>query len=516
MRRLAGIWIIAFSVTVILLTAAPARVQAIGIGAVENVVRRILEALNITSGGVYSGLAGHDGTAITFNASVAAPQITFPSGVAGQINGGTGQTLTINAGTILTLAAGGTTFLSYNFGAGVTDAAKVIRFGNNLGIWYGSGNGRVTFDGTDWIFNNAAASRTVFQSNGADQFEISSVGVVVSGSLTFADGAGAVPHGKGPSDQPFAHQPGSGQLLVLRDEGGTDQLTVNVDGTLDFRGIAGVSTQGGTSLRDTTIATAALTLGASQVRGQGYGNEGSTSTTIVTLPAAVVGERAQFAATDGSDKLRIQCAGTDTITVNGATSSAGGYAEADIPGVDSIVSLCVYVAGEWTACHVSGPWAIYNGSAAIPATSLHAEYYITTANGGTTGAITGGTPVEVAGTATAGDTRGFTITTSSGGRATYEGAAPKSFMVTVSFACTTNASNHVVKLYVAKSGVVEAASEMSRKIGTGSDQGSWTTTEVLTLTTGQYIEVFVDSVGSSTDTVTVENLTVAIVGVSNH
>ena len=139
----------------------------------------------------------------------------------------------------------------------------------------------------------------------------------------------------------------------------------------------------------------------------------------------------------------------------------------------------------------------------------YAFYYITQGNAAASAAITAGTPVEVGGTATAGPVNDFTIATASGGRATYNGPGG-TFHISVGMSMTSTKSNENMLFYVAIDGTEDAASEALRKLGTGADLGRGATGCITALTTGQYVEVFVDLAASSSDTVTANTLQVRI------
>ena len=242
-------------------------------------------------------------------------------------------------------------------------------------------------------------------------------------------------------------------------------------------------------------------------------NEGVAAQNYHTLPTASAGLQYTFVVQDANG-IRITASTGDTIALNDSVSSAAGYIEST--DISASVTLLAINATEWIAVSVRGDWSVYDGAVSNPATSLYCDYYITNANKAVSPAITAGVPAKVGGTATDGGSRGFTVSTATGGRATYNGAATKTFTVSVTLAVTSTKSNEVMMGYIAKGGTVIASSEVSRKIGTGTDVGAMSMHTVVTLATDEYIEVFVDLAASTADTITAENLKVCISTISHN
>jgi hypothetical protein len=152
---------------------------------------------------------------------------------------------------------------------------------------------------------------------------------------------------------------------------------------------------------------------------------------------------------------------------------------------------------------------LYDHSAATIGKRSYAEYYISTP--AASAAITAGTPIEIGGTATAGDSSSdFTIATATGGRATYTGTLTKRFRVTARVSATSTKGNEVMSIFIAEGGAALAKSETERKIGTGSDVGSVSTSAIVELATNEFVEVFVDLNASTSDTITAEKCVLVI------
>ena len=243
--------------------------------------------------------------------------------------------------------------------------------------------------------------------------------------------------------------------------------------------------------------------------GKAFSNEGAVATNYHTLPACAPGLVFTFIQEDAVQAIRATALAGDTIRLNGAVSAGGGFVESAGRGSCTLIGLN---ATEWFAIASVADWDVDG----VPATSLKGEYYVSVA--GASAAITSGTPVKVGGTVVDATSRGFTITTSSGGRATYNGLAPKSFLVTVSASVTSSTSNLDILLYIAKGGAVDVSSCQERKIstGAGSDKGAITTSAIVELTTNEFLEVFVDLSSGAGETVTAESLTVTITPISRN
>lgn len=88
-------------------------------------------------------------------------------------------------------------------------------------------------------------------------------------------------------------------------------------------------------------------------------------------------------------------------------------------------------------------------------------------------------------------------------RLRYTGAATVAAFVVASLSFSTASSNQQVDMMIAKNGVVIAASRLRRKTGTGGDVGSTAIHADVSLSTNDYLEVFVAN-QTSTAGVTIE------------
>jgi hypothetical protein len=93
------------------------------------------------------------------------------------------------------------------------------------------------------------------------------------------------------------------------------------------------------------------------------------------------------------------------------------------------------------------------------------------------------------------------------GRLTYTGTEPVTVHVAFSYSMTTASNNQVTHFRVGVDGTTDVASEVQRKVGTGTDVGAGACHLISTLTTGQYLSVFVrNSTSASNVTVVCCNL----------
>jgi hypothetical protein len=89
----------------------------------------------------------------------------------------------------------------------------------------------------------------------------------------------------------------------------------------------------------------------------------------------------------------------------------------------------------------------------------------------------------------------FTIV---GGVITYTGTPDIEIKLSASMSITTIANNITATFYFAKNGVVDTKSAITRKIGTGSDEGAVSNEQPFTLSSGDTIELFADVSSSTT------------------
>lgn len=91
--------------------------------------------------------------------------------------------------------------------------------------------------------------------------------------------------------------------------------------------------------------------------------------------------------------------------------------------------------------------------------------------------------------------KNFTIV---GGVITYTGTPDIEVKISASMSMTTVANNITATFYFAKNDTVDTKSAITRKIGTGTDEGAVPNEHVFTLSTGDTIELYVDVSASTT------------------
>ena len=87
-------------------------------------------------------------------------------------------------------------------------------------------------------------------------------------------------------------------------------------------------------------------------------------------------------------------------------------------------------------------------------------------------------------------------------RLVYTGAATKNFLAIACLSFVSSASNEVARFRLAENGTSDPATEISRKIGTGTDQGALAVQGVFELATNDYIELHGTLDVSAADTLT--------------
>ena len=133
----------------------------------------------------------------------------------------------------------------------------------------------------------------------------------------------------------------------------------------------------------------------------------------------------------------------------------------------------------------------------------YAQAYVSSASA--SASITSGTYVNVLANSTIADEGGtgadWTIDDTNK-RITYIGTNNVNVYVTCSVSMTSSTSNQVASFRVAKNGTTVAASQIDRKIGTGSDVGALSITHIFEdLSTNDYIELWA-TLDTSSQTIT--------------
>lgn len=116
--------------------------------------------------------------------------------------------------------------------------------------------------------------------------------------------------------------------------------------------------------------------------------------------------------------------------------------------------------------------------------------------------VTPGTFVKAAGSTIAGGS--YLMTPDTSGRITYNGASDRHFHIVASVSMTCAANNQTAALRIAKNGVTIAASQLRRQIATGADIGSTALHADTTLSTDDYLELYLTN-QTSTGTITVQD-----------
>lgn len=123
----------------------------------------------------------------------------------------------------------------------------------------------------------------------------------------------------------------------------------------------------------------------------------------------------------------------------------------------------------------------------------------------------GSTFYDVAGTWTVGGSPLF-VTEASTGRLTYTGTADRRFMVVATASMTSAASNQATNWAIAKNGT-PVAPAISRKIGSGSDEGAVAVSTSVTLSTNDYVQLQISNDTGAND-VTATDASINAVGLT--
>ncbi len=116
---------------------------------------------------------------------------------------------------------------------------------------------------------------------------------------------------------------------------------------------------------------------------------------------------------------------------------------------------------------------------------------------------TGDTYQKASGTTTAGMLNA--MTSPSDMRLTYTGASTQVFDVHCSISLTADTNNKLSSLVIAKNGTPDLTTAITRKIGTGSDQGAVGIGGLIELATNDYVELWVTAEDSAIE-ITIEQV----------
>lgn len=121
-----------------------------------------------------------------------------------------------------------------------------------------------------------------------------------------------------------------------------------------------------------------------------------------------------------------------------------------------------------------------------------------------------GTYVKVNGTFGL-DAHNHLTTPDTTGRITYTGTSARHFHLVSSISMTCAANNQIVSFRIAVNGVTDAATQLRRKIGTGTDIGSTALHGDEVLSQNDYVELYVANL-TSTANITIEDCYLFAVG----
>jgi hypothetical protein len=117
-------------------------------------------------------------------------------------------------------------------------------------------------------------------------------------------------------------------------------------------------------------------------------------------------------------------------------------------------------------------------------------------------------PTKVAGTTTAPTL--FRVSSPANNRLTYAGTKTRTFQVIVSLSVTTSGGdNTLLSFYIAKNGTVSGQGEQNVKLNNSSDQQNVTVSDVITMATGDYVEVWGEN-NYSSSSFTVQKMVMVI------
>jgi len=98
------------------------------------------------------------------------------------------------------------------------------------------------------------------------------------------------------------------------------------------------------------------------------------------------------------------------------------------------------------------------------------------------------------------------------GRLRYTGAPTRIVLVTATISMTASINSQVLDFRLAKNGTTDVATEVQRKIGTGSDVGAASVSGILSMATNDYVSLFAENTTSGGTTVTLTKMSLVAQG----
>ena len=214
-----------------------------------------------------------------------------------------------------------------------------------------------------------------------------------------------------------------------------------------------------------------------------FTNEGTAVLNYHTLPTAAAGVEFNFICDDVLG-IRIQASAGDTIRLEAAVTTPGGYIESHL--VAAHVTLIAIDSTQWIALSVDAEdWqmdGLHTGE------GTHGEAYWSTP---AATILAAATPAKAAGNTTGLHLHGFTHTDN---RMTYNGIASHDFLVNATTTLTKAGGGATVgHIYIAKNGVVEPGLEIRQSMAGSTDQVAMAIFGTVELVTNDYIELWVST-----------------------
>jgi hypothetical protein len=125
--------------------------------------------------------------------------------------------------------------------------------------------------------------------------------------------------------------------------------------------------------------------------------------------------------------------------------------------------------------------------------------YLPVASPYTTPTLVGGTPTKVLIPTTVKEVRDFELDVpNTRWTLTTPNVVDRNLSIVMTTTLTSSSSNHDTVLMMYKNGALESGISIDRKIGTGSDKGAYAISGTFKMSTGDYIEVYVEDSSGGT------------------
>lgn len=233
--------------------------------------------------------------------------------------------------------------------------------------------------------------------------------------------------------------------------------------------------------------------------GKVFDNTGATELVYLELPPAEIGVNYWLHVED-DDGLRLVAVGDDIIEFAGVHTGAAGNLTSTTHG--SGITITAFTTSEWVATVMpAGSREAWSVDSTPTGFGARATYFFSTP---AATSITAGTEIKAAGTTTAGPVSSA-WTHSGANRLTYAGLNTLDFVVTITVGMSRAGGGGALlaSVILAENGAEITGAFVDSEMSDSSDEGAFPLTFVVTASTGDFYEIWLDS--DLTKAITIES-----------